>query len=167
MFWTSITWCFLFFSGDFQQFDISSEEEAEEKVVRRASSKTKRTKECPGCGANVALSTKECRFCDYQFTSKSLLVNQQSAAQESQAIRDRFPFEPERVRTLHNSLSLTVVILIATTFQCIRMTMEVYSFKLSWADEFAKQESVGLDLQEIFLFLIWLLWKVVMNTNTW
>lgn len=60
--------------------------------------KTKRTKECPGCGAVVAVSTRECRFCDYQFTSKSLLVNQQSAVQESQTIRERFPFEPERVR---------------------------------------------------------------------
>lgn len=88
-----------FNSGDFQQFDASSDEDFGDKGPRRASNsgKSKRVKECPGCGANVAVSTKECRFCDYQFTSKSLLVNQQSAAQESQAIRDRFPFEPERV----------------------------------------------------------------------
>jgi ribosomal protein S27AE len=87
------------FSGDYQQFDVSSDEDLEEKVSKRTpvNSKAKRTKECPGCGANVALATKECRFCDYQFTSKSLLVNQQTAAQESKAIRERFPFEPERV----------------------------------------------------------------------
>lgn len=87
-------------SGDFQQFDVSSDDEFDDRVQKRTSSgnsKAKRVKECPGCGANVAVSTKECRFCDYQFTSKSLLVNQQSAAQESQSIRDRFPFEPERV----------------------------------------------------------------------
>lgn len=92
--------CFCLFSGDFQQFDISSEDENVDRVQKRTpggNGKAKRVKECPGCGANVAVSTKECRFCDYQFTSKSLLVNQQSAAQESQAIRDRFPFEPERV----------------------------------------------------------------------
>ena len=60
-------------------------------------SKTKRTKECPGCGAILALSVRECRLCDYQFTSKSMLVTTQSAAQESTQIRERFPFEPERV----------------------------------------------------------------------
>lgn len=59
-------------------------------------SKIKRTKECPGCGAILALSVRECRLCDYQFTSKSMLVTTQSAAQESTQIREKFPFEPER-----------------------------------------------------------------------
>ncbi len=61
------------------------------------SSKTKKTKECPGCGAVVSLSVRECGLCDYQFTSKSMAVTMQSAAAESQQIRDKFPFEPERV----------------------------------------------------------------------
>jgi ribosomal protein L37AE/L43A len=88
-------------SGDYQfNFDGSSDEDKEVVIERKKStttSKSKRTKECPGCGSLVAISLRECRFCDYQFTSKSLLVNQQSAAQESQTIRDKFPFEPERV----------------------------------------------------------------------
>ena len=39
---------------------------------------------------------KECPNCDYVFTSKSMLSSQSSAVEESQSIRDRFPFEPER-----------------------------------------------------------------------
>jgi predicted amidophosphoribosyltransferase len=57
-----------------------------------------RSKQCPGCGAVLPLATKECLHCDYQFTSKSMLVSVQSAAEESQSIREKFPFEPERVR---------------------------------------------------------------------
>jgi hypothetical protein len=56
----------------------------------------KRTKECPGCGSHVTTNTKECPSCDYIFTSKSMLVSLQTATEESIAIRDRFPFEPER-----------------------------------------------------------------------
>lgn len=59
--------------------------------------KVKRTKECPGCGAILGLSIRECRLCDYQFTSKSMSMTAQSVAQESIQIRERFPFEPERV----------------------------------------------------------------------
>lgn len=91
-------------SGDFHLSFGEADTDEEEKQIteekkRRASvaKPTKRTKECPGCGANVPLSVRECRLCDYQFTSKSMLVNQQTASQESSAIRDRFPFEPERV----------------------------------------------------------------------
>jgi len=63
-----------------------------------------RTKECPGCKAMLAVSTKECLYCDYQFTSRSMLQNQYSATEESSFIRDRFPFEPERVSTPHDAL---------------------------------------------------------------
>ena len=56
-----------------------------------------RAKDCPGCGANLPISTKECSHCDYQFTSKSMLLSQQSAIDESNTIREKFPFEPERV----------------------------------------------------------------------
>jgi ribosomal protein L37AE/L43A len=92
-------------SGDFQTFeDIeSSEDERDIRLKKAAASsgaKTKRTKECPGCGAVLALSVRECRLCDYQFTSKSMLVTTQSAHQESVSIRERFPFEPERVSSL-------------------------------------------------------------------
>ena len=58
-----------------------------------------RAKDCPGCGAVLPISTKECSHCDYQFTSKSMLMSQQSAIDESNTIREKFPFEPERVRT--------------------------------------------------------------------
>ncbi len=74
--------------------------EVEAKKKKAASGKTKRSKECPGCGAMLAISVRECGLCDYQFTSKSLLMTQQSAAQEAVQIRDKFPFEPERVRVI-------------------------------------------------------------------
>ena len=99
-----ITYLTLHGSGDFQvqDFDVgSSDEERETKQQssnrRSSSQKGKRTKECPGCGAVLNLSVRECRLCDYQFTSKSLSNTNQSAAQESSQIRERFPFEPERV----------------------------------------------------------------------
>ena len=95
-------------SGDFQtKFDIGTSDEDDDSdggsVRRRKSSAksgkgSKRTKECPGCGAKHAVAVKECNLCDYQFTSKSMLQSNQSAAEESQTIRDKFPFEPERVR---------------------------------------------------------------------
>ena len=66
---------------------------------RGTSVKKARAKECPGCGAMVGISTKQCGSCDYLFTSKSMLLLNSSvtAADESKSIRDRFPFEPERV----------------------------------------------------------------------
>ena len=79
----------------------------------RVSAKKKSLKECPGCGTKLSVAMKQCNSCDYQFTSKSMLMlnsmNQQSVAEESQAIRDRFPFEPERVSCLplHRSWSCT------------------------------------------------------------
>lgn len=87
------------------KFEIGSSDEEydsdnpkKKKTKERVSTgKTKRTKECPGCGAKHSLAVKECSSCDYQFTSKSLLQLNQSAAEESQNIRERFPFEPERV----------------------------------------------------------------------
>lgn len=97
----TIDFLWLFRSGDYNtQFEqgLSSEEEREIRQKRASGSanKVKRTKECPGCGANLAVSIRECRLCDYQFTSKSMTVTSQSAAQESVQIRERFPFEPER-----------------------------------------------------------------------
>ena len=44
------------------------------------------------------MATRECRQCDYKFTSKTTAVTQQVQVQESQSIRERFPFEPEKVR---------------------------------------------------------------------
>lgn len=92
-------------SGDFQMHfnegGSSEDEEIEEyRRMKKASAgptKSKRSKECPGCGATVALSVRECGLCDYQFTSKSMSNTALSAAQESANIRDKFPFEPERV----------------------------------------------------------------------
>jgi len=55
-----------------------------------------RTKECPGCSASLPTATKECAYCDYQFSSKSMLVTQSMMLEESDIIRDRFPFEAER-----------------------------------------------------------------------
>lgn len=82
--------------------DIESTDEEKEEIRKRTTTvKVKRTKECPGCGAHVAVAVRECRLCDYQFTSKSMLVTQETAAQESLDIRDKFPFEPERVSDYH------------------------------------------------------------------
>jgi hypothetical protein len=76
----------------------SSDDEKNDKKRKGSSAKSaKRTKECPGCGASLSFSVKECSLCDYQFTSKSMLVSQQTALQEAQIVRERFPFEPERV----------------------------------------------------------------------
>lgn len=93
-------------SGDFQKFDAKdSDDDFEEddapkrpKAPKPAAAKVggKRTKQCPGCGANVGMSLRECPNCDNQFSSKSVLVAHQSAIDESQTIRANFPFEPER-----------------------------------------------------------------------
>ena len=57
-----------------------------------------RTKECPGCGAKVGVSIKECNYCDHMFTAKSALTTQdnKTAVEEAAAIRERFMFEPEK-----------------------------------------------------------------------
>ncbi len=80
--------------------DLESSDEDED-VGRKSGGKKKvRSKECPGCGTNLSVSIKQCPSCDYQFTSKSMLMvnSTQTAAEESKSIRKRFPFEPERVR---------------------------------------------------------------------
>ena len=96
------------FSGDFSYNfgDGSSDEgfEQDEKKKRGPYNKQKRTKECPGCGSVVPLSLRECRLCDYQFTSKSMIMGGTTVQQESQSIRDKFPFEPERVRLFFFSI---------------------------------------------------------------
>ena len=102
-----------FVSGDFTRFADNNDSDDDfdddgPKPVKRShkkgggigggsgGNKKKREKECPGCGAYLATSMKECPNCDYVFTSKSMLSAQSSAVEESQSIRDRFPFEPER-----------------------------------------------------------------------
>jgi ribosomal protein L37AE/L43A len=90
-------------SGDFQLNFGEEADSSEEEIARKRKSvtgKTKRTKECPGCGTLLSVSIKECSLCDYQFTSKSMLTANQSVAQESNAFREKFPFEPERVFNL-------------------------------------------------------------------
>lgn len=90
-------------SGDYQMghfSDIDTDEE--DRPAKKNTPKPKalgkaRLKECPGCSAMVAVAVKECTYCDYVFTSKSMLVSGQTAAEESQSIRERFPFEPDRV----------------------------------------------------------------------
>ena len=49
----------------------------------------------------LPLPTKECVYCDYTFTSKSMVVNAQTASAESYFIQNKFPFEPDRVSTPH------------------------------------------------------------------
>lgn len=97
------------FRGDYQAYrDVGSSDDeiyddepkpkrkTEKKAVEGRGKKA-RTKECPGCGAALTLAMKQCSSCDYQFTSKSMLMSSTTAAEESQMIRERFPFEPERV----------------------------------------------------------------------
>lgn len=95
--------CCCCYSGDYQthfKLGSSDEEDDSDKETKKKKStpgkKSKRTKECPGCGCLHAVAVKKCDSCDYQFTSKSMLLSTQSAAEESQSIRERFPFEPER-----------------------------------------------------------------------
>jgi ribosomal protein L37AE/L43A len=93
-------------SGDFQLAEFSDLEgsDQEEKPTKQQLTKQRslsqnkhRSKECPGCGALLGLAIRECTYCDYTFTSKSMLPGTQSAIDESRTIRNRFPFEPERV----------------------------------------------------------------------
>ena len=93
----------VYFSGDFQihfkDLDSESDDDDRRKSNANSSRKKARMKDCPGCGASVSVSTKQCQSCDYLFTSKSMLMvtSVQTAADESKSIRDKFPFEPERV----------------------------------------------------------------------
>jgi hypothetical protein len=91
--------CHFLNSGDFHfNFGEGSSDDEVDRKKKPTSSTKKRTKECPGCGAVVNLSLRECRLCDYQFTSKSMIMGGTTVQQESQSIREKFPFEPERVR---------------------------------------------------------------------
>lgn len=90
-------------SGDYQQkfvgLDdvVESEDDAPPRARRGAvPKKGARTKECPGCGAKLGVSIKECSYCDYAFTSRSMLVATTTVEEESANIRSRFAFEPER-----------------------------------------------------------------------
>ena len=84
--------------GDFSDIDLSDGEKDNLKRAPLSDRKSgKKVKECPGCSQMLANATKECMYCDYVFNSKSLLASVQSAAAESAFLRDRFPFEPERV----------------------------------------------------------------------
>ena len=44
----------------------------------------------------LSISMRECPYCDNQFASKSMLITTQTAAEESNVVRSKFPFEPER-----------------------------------------------------------------------
>ena len=78
--------------------DSDSDDDAKPRNKQTAKKLGARTKDCPGCGAKVGISVKECAYCDHLFTSKSQLNNQTQAlaAEESLGIRERFHFEPER-----------------------------------------------------------------------
>jgi hypothetical protein len=93
-------------SSDDEKFDSKGKRNSD---VGRGKSKG-RSKECPGCGAMLTLSIRECSYCDYQFTSKSMLVNAQSAAEEAQSIREKFAFEAETVSEIALSLSLLLLL---------------------------------------------------------
>jgi hypothetical protein len=111
-------------SGDYQKLykdvDLGSDDDGggeSDDGKRKKSSASKssrpatgksRTKECPGCGSRLPISVKVCTSCDYLFTSKSMLMaaSQQSVEEESQTIRDKFPFEPERVLVLYYTFAL-------------------------------------------------------------
>ena len=90
------------FSGDFAveygDIDFSDDERGSKKKKSSAVKEDRKSKrkECPGCGASVNISIKECKFCDYQFTSKSLTSGANAIQAESLFIRETFPFEPER-----------------------------------------------------------------------
>lgn len=86
------------FREDFRFKDFSDLDSDEDEKKRAALTKSSRnrTKTCPGCDAQLNTSVKECTYCDYTFTAKTVQVNQLSAAEESSVIRARFPFEPER-----------------------------------------------------------------------
>lgn len=79
---------------------------------RSSTGSSKRVKECSGCGEMVATSAKVCTMCDYQFTAKSISqLNAsflQNASDESESVRDMFPFEPEREED--GSLLITAVL---------------------------------------------------------
>jgi hypothetical protein len=77
--------------------DLSSSDDEKNNNSRKASQKRTgaRTKECPGCGAKVGVSLKECTYCDHLFTvAKERSVEVQK--EEAQNIREKFNFEPER-----------------------------------------------------------------------
>ena len=80
--------------------DSESDDEVRKGPGRpRGSVKTKstaRTKECPGCSSQLSTATKVCSYCDYVFTTKSMVVTKEMMLEESDKIRTRFPFEPER-----------------------------------------------------------------------
>ena len=89
------------FREDFRFKDWGSDLESDEDAKKRAPTSTNktsrnRTKTCPGCDAQLNTSVKECTYCDYTFTAKTVQVNQLTASEESKFIRARFPFEPER-----------------------------------------------------------------------
>ena len=81
---------------------FSEEEEEETKKEKKkqgpkqGSSRKSRTKECPGCAAELQTSIKICPFCDLEFSSKSMIVTQAMMVEESDKIREMFPFEPTR-----------------------------------------------------------------------
>lgn len=56
----------------FSDIDDSSDDDRGRPVGRKSGRKA-RLKECPGCSAMLGVAVKECVYCDYTFTSKSVL----------------------------------------------------------------------------------------------
>lgn len=80
---------------DFSDLD-SDEDNAKERAPANNKTSRNRTKTCPGCDAQLNTSVKECTYCDYAFTAKTVQANQLSVLEESKIVRARFPFEPDR-----------------------------------------------------------------------
>lgn len=104
-------------SGDFQVTfgdANSSDDDKDPKKKIGSAVKQKKSKDCPGCGAVLPLACRECRLCDYQFTTKTMTTTNQSQTAESTQIREKFLFEPDRVRTC--STFITHILYTDTTF---------------------------------------------------
>lgn len=132
-------------SGDYNIGAISDLDESEDerpaasttKKAKKSSSQYNRgrgVKECPACGGSVPIATKTCTHCDYSFSAKSL-VSSLTAEDESASIRERFPFEPERVRgrthaalwirrCAHRNLALLAFVVVVDVRPTSRKRME-------------------------------------------
>ena len=99
-------------SGDFQVTFGDANSSDDDKDVKKkvgSASKQKKSKDCPGCGAVLPLACRECRLCDYQFTSKTMAPSNQSQTAESTQIREKFLFEPDRVRKNSSTIDNMII----------------------------------------------------------
>lgn len=146
---------FLHHSGDFQTADFSdiddSDEDRDANRARRQSnnkltSSKKRQKECPGCSAMLPLPTKECIYCDFVFTTKSMLLSAQATTAESSFIQSRFPFEPDRVRSIYfQMICLSQVLLTASLIYLRRRRTGLSRSRVSLVDVPARAEGDSLE----------------------